>query len=149
VQNKLHFAIHGKTAAELIKQRADSNKKNMGLTHWKNAPDGKILKSDVSIAKNYLTKDELDALGLIVNAYLDLAESRAKREIPMTMEDWSKRLDMFLEFDDREILQDAGKISAKLAKDHAESEFETYRVVQDRLFESDFDKMLKKLGKDE
>jgi hypothetical protein len=149
VQNKLHFAIHGKTAAELIKQRADSNKKNMGLTHWKNAPDGKILKSDVSIAKNYLTKDELDALGRIVNAYLDLAESRAKRKIPMTMEDWSKRLDMFLEFDDREILQDAGKISAKLAKDHAESEFEAYRVVQDRLFESDFDKMLKKLGKDE
>ena len=149
VQNKLHFAIHGKTAAELIKQRADSNKKNMGLTHWKNAPDGKVLKSDVGIAKNYLTKDELDALGRIVNAYLDLAESRAKREIPMTMEDWSKRLDMFLEFDDREILQDAGKISAKLAKDHAESEFETYRVVQDRLFESDFDKMLKKLGKDE
>ena len=148
VQNKLHYAIHGYTAAELIKQRANSKKNNMGLTSWKNAPDGKILKSDVSIAKNYLSKDELDALGRIVNAYLDLAESRAKRHIPMTTEDWSKRLDMFLEFDEREILQGAGKISAKLAKDHAESEFENYRIIQDQLFESDFDKMIKKLDKD-
>ncbi|WP_240631934.1 RhuM family protein [Alcaligenes faecalis] len=118
----------------------------MGLTSWANAPDGKILKTDISIAKNYLKQDELDALGRIVNAYLELAENRARRKIPMTMEDWAKRLDMFLEFDDREILQDSGKISAKLAQSHAESEFEKYRVIQDRLFESDFDKAIKELG---
>ncbi|MBL1261201.1 MAG: virulence RhuM family protein [Thiotrichaceae bacterium] len=142
VQNKLHFGIHGHTAAELIMQRADSEETHMGLTSWGNAPDGKIVKTDVSIAKNYLSKDELESLGRIVNAYLDLAEERAKRNIPMTMEDWSKRLDLFLEFDEREILQDAGKITAKIAKDFAESEFEKYRIVQDRLFKSDFDRLL-------
>ncbi|PJE55212.1 virulence RhuM family protein [Marinomonas sp. BSi20584] len=145
VQNKLHFAIHGQTAAELIKARADSSKPNMGLTHWAKGPEGKVLKTDVGVAKNYLSQDELQSLGLIVNTYLDLAESRARRNIPMTMEDWSKRLDMFLEFDDRDILTNAGSISAKIAKDFAESEFEKYRVVQDRLFESDFDKMIKKV----
>jgi len=145
VQNKLHFAIHGNTAAELIMQRADSAKINMGLTSWENSPSGKIVKTDVSIAKNYLTKEELDSLGRIVNAYLDLAEERAKRKIPMTMEDWAERLDMFLEFDDREILKNSGKVSAKIAKDHAESEFEKYRIIQDRLFESDFDRVLKQL----
>lgn len=146
LQNKLHFAIHGHTAAELIVKRADSSKPNMGLTSWEKAPDGKILKTDVAIAKNYLTKEELESLGRIVNAYLDLAEDRARRRIPMTMEDWAKRLDLFLEFDDREILQDKGKILAELAKAHAESEFEEYRIVQDRLFESDFDKALKQIG---
>jgi hypothetical protein len=143
VQNKLHFAIHGHTAAELIMERSDSSKMNMGLTSWKNGPDGKILRSDVSIAKNYLTKEEIKALGRIVNSYLDLAEDRARRRIPMTMEDWSKRLDMFLEFADREVLKDSGKISDEIARDFAESEFEKYRVVQDRLFENDFDKALK------
>ena len=142
VQNKLHFAIHGYTAAELIVERADSEKTNMGLTSWKKAPNGKIVKTDVSIAKNYLNKEELNELGLIVNAYLDLAESRAKRNIPMTMEDWATRLDMFLEFDEREILNDSGKITAEIAKAHAKSEFEKYRIVQDRLFSSDFDKLL-------
>jgi hypothetical protein len=145
VQNKLHFAIHGNTAAELIMQRADSAKTNMGLTSWEKAPDGKIVKTDLFIAKNYLAKDELESLGRIVNAYLDLAEERAKRKIPMTMEDWVKRLDMFLEFDDREILQDSGKVTAKLAKTHAEGEFEEYRIIQDRLFESDFDRVIKQL----
>lgn len=144
VQNKLHFAIHGKTASELIMTRADSKKENMGLTSWENSPNGKIIKTDVSVAKNYLTQDELDSLGRIVNAYLELAEERAKRQIPMTMEDWAKRLDLFLEFDDRKVLQDAGKITAQIAKQHAESEFEKYRIVQDRLFESDFDKEIKK-----
>jgi hypothetical protein len=142
VQNKLHFAIHGYTAAELIYERVDSAKEKMGLTSWDNSPNGKILKTDVTIAKNYLSKDELDALGRIVNAFLDLAESRAKRNIPMTMEDWAKRLDMFLEFDDRDILKDAGKITKKIADEKALSEFEKYRVVQDRLFMSDFDKLL-------
>ena len=146
VQNKLHYAIHGHTAAELIRKRADSSKSHMGLTSWANAPEGKILKTDVAVAKNYLTKDELDSLGRIVNAYLELAEDRARRKIPMSMEDWSKRLDAFLEFDDREVLQNSGKISAKLAQTHAESEFEKYRIVQDRLFESDFDKAVKKLA---
>lgn len=144
-QNKLHFAVHGNTAAELIMQRADSTKTHMGLTTWEKAPDGKIVKPDVSVAKNYLAKDELESLGRIVNAYLDLAEERAKRKIPMTMEDWAKRLDMFLEFDDREILQDSGKATAKIARAHAESEFEKYRIVQDRLFESDFDRVVKEL----
>lgn len=145
VQNKLHYAIHGHTAAELILKRADSGKEHMGLTSWENAPEGKILKTDVAVAKNYLTKDELESLGRIVNAYLDLAEGRARRSIPMTMEDWAKRLDLFLEFDEREILQNAGKVSAKIAQEHAFSEFEKFRIVQDRLFESDFDKMLKAL----
>jgi len=144
VQNKLHYGIHGYTAAELIYERADSSKDKMGLTSWKNSPDGKILKTDVTIAKNYLTKDELESMGRIVNAYLDLAEERAKRKIPMTMQDWAKRLDLFLEYDDRAVLKDAGKISAEIAKDKAESEFETYRIVQDRLFQSDFDKLIMK-----
>ena len=148
VQNKLHYAVHGQTAAELIKQRADSGKKHMGLTNWENSPDGKILKSDVSVAKNYLKREELESLGRIVSAYLDLAEDRAKRKIPMTMEDWAKRLDAFLEFDEREILESAGEISAEIAKDHAESEFEKYRVIQDRLFESDFDKEVQKLERE-
>ena len=142
VQNKLHFAIHGHTAAELIYNRADSDKEYMGLTSWGNAPSGKLLKSDVTIAKNYLSKEGLDSLGRIVNAFLDLAESRAMRKIPMSMEDWAKRLDAFLEFDDREILHDAGKITKKIADEKALSEFEKYRVVQDRLFRSDFDKLL-------
>lgn len=145
VQNKLHYAVHGSTAAELIINRADSTKEHMGLTTWEKAPDGKIIKSDVSTAKNYLTKDELQSLGRIVNAYLDLAEERARRKIPMTMEDWAKRLDMFLEFDDRAVLQDSGKITAQIAREHAESEFEKYRIIQDRLFESDFDRMLKRI----
>ncbi|RLA05089.1 MAG: cell filamentation protein Fic [Gammaproteobacteria bacterium] len=143
VQNKLHFAIHGNTAAELIVNRADSSKKNMGLTSWEKAPEGKILRSDVSVAKNYLQKEELESLGRIVNAYLDLAEDRAKRKIPMTMEDWAERLDKFLEFDERTVLLDSGKIKARIAKDRAENEFEKYRIVQDRLFESDFDKLVK------
>lgn len=145
VQNKLHYAIHGHTAAELIKKRADSTKPHMGLTSWEAAPSGKIVKPDVSVAKNYLTGEELESLGRIVNAYLDLAEDRAKRRIPMTMEDWAKRLDQFLEFNDRGILPNAGSISAELAKNHAESEFEKYRVIQDRLFESDFDKAVKQI----
>jgi len=145
VQNKLHYAIHQHTAAELIVKRADSNKDYMGLTSWKNSPEGKILKSDVSITKNYLTKEELESLGRIVNAYLELAENRAKRQIPMTMEDWAKRLDLFLQFDDREILQNAGKISAEIAKQYAESEFEKYRIVQDKLFQSDFDKLIENI----
>jgi hypothetical protein len=145
VQNKLHFAIHGNTAAELIINRADSNKDYMGLTSWENAPQGKILPKDVVVAKNYLSEDELESLGRVVGAYLDLAEERAKRNIPMTMEDWAKRLDMFLEFDDREILQDSGKITAKIAKDHALSEYEKYRIIQDRLYKSDFDRLLEEL----
>ncbi len=143
VQNKLHFGIHGNTAAELIHTRADSTKDKMGLTSWKNSPDGKIIKTDVSIAKNYLDKEELTSLGRIVNAFLDLAEERALRNIPMTMQDWSARIDLFLEFTEREILQDGGKISTKIAKEKAETEFEKYRIIQDRLFESDFDKILK------
>ena len=117
----------------------------MGLTNWENAPDGKILKTDVSVEKNYLSQEELSSLGRIVNAYLDLAEERARRKIPMTMEDWAKRLDLFLEFDDREILEDSGKVSSEIAKTHAESEFEKHRIVQDRLFESDFDRIVKQL----
>lgn len=147
VQNKLHFAIHGHTAAELIVQRADSAQAHMGLNTWENAPAGKIVKTDVVVAKNYLTQGELAALGRIVNAYLDLAEERAQRKIPMTMEDWAKRLDAFLEFTERDILQDAGKVTAEMAKAHAESEFEKYRVVQDRLFVSDFDAAVKELAK--
>ncbi len=145
VQNKLHYAIHNHTAAELIVKRADSKKESMGLTSWKNSPKGKILKSDVSIAKNYLNQEELESLGRIVNAYLDLAEERAKRKIPMSMEDWAKRLDLFLQFDDRKILQNAGEISAAIAKSHAESEFEKYRIIQDQLYQSDFDNLINKL----
>lgn len=142
VQNKIHFAIHGKTAAEVLVNRADHTKPNMGLTSWNKSPDGKILKSDVVVAKNYLSKEEVQSLGLIVNAYLDLAEDMAIRKIPMSMEDWATRLDKFIALTDREVLKDAGKISAKFAKDHAESEFEKYRITQDQLFKSDFDKLI-------
>ena len=145
VQNKMHYAVHGHTAAELIYERADAAKPNMGLTTWEAAPNGKIVKSDVSVAKNYLTEKEMRSLERIVSAYLDLAEDRAERHIPMTMEDWSKRLDLFLMADDREILKDAGKITAEIAKAKAETEFEKYRVIQDRLFVSDFDRYLQEL----
>jgi hypothetical protein len=142
VQNKLHYAIHGHTASEIIIERASSKQPSMGLTNWENSPNGKILKTDVSIAKNYLSAEELDSLGRIVNAYLELAEGRAKRKISMTMEDWAIQLDKLLELDARDILKDAGKISAKIAKDHAESEFEKYRIIQDKFFESDFDRVI-------
>ena len=142
VQNKMHYAVHRHTAAELIYERADAEKLHMGLHTWKDAPNGKIKKSDVSVAKNYLTEDEMKSMELIVSAYLDLAENRARRHIPMTMEDWAKRLDIYLQADDLEVLKDAGKISAQLAKMHAETEFEKYRVVQDRLYQSDFDRYL-------
>lgn len=143
VQNKLHFAIHGKTAAELIVDRANSEKENMGLTTWKNAPNGKIVKGDVSVAKNYLTLEEVDSLNRVVTMYLDYAENQAKRKIPMTMEDWANKLNAFLQFNEYEILNNSGKVTAEIAKAFAESEFEKYRVIQDRLFESDFDRMLK------
>lgn len=142
VQNKMHYAVHRHTAAELIYERADAEKPHMGLHTWKDAPNGKIKKSDVSVAKNYLTEDEMKSMELIVSAYLDLAENRARRHIPMTMEDWVKRLDIYLQADDLEVLKDAGKISAQLARMHAETEFEKYRVVQDRLYQSDFDRYL-------
>ncbi len=142
VQNKMHYAVHGHTAAELIYERADAEKEHMGLTTWKAAPDGKIIKSDVSVAKNYLSEAEMKSLERIVSAYLDLAEDRAERHIPMTMEDWSRRLDLFLMADDREILKDSGKITAEIAKQKAESEFEKYRVIQDKLFMSDYDRYL-------
>ena len=142
VQNKLHYAVHGYTAAELIMERADAEVEHMGLTTWENAPHGKIVKTDVVVAKNYLKKNELDELSRIVSAYLDLAENRAKRRIPMTMEDWARHLDRILQADDRELLQDAGRISAEIAKEHAENEFEKYRVTQDRLFKSDFDRQM-------
>lgn len=146
VQNKMHYAVHRHTAAELIYERADAEKPHMGLHTWKDAPNGKIKKSDVSVAKNYLTEDEMKSMELIVSAYLDLAENRARRHIPMTMEDWAKRLDIYLQADDLEVLKDAGKISAQLAKMHAETEFEKYRVVQDRLYQSDFDRYLEECG---
>ena len=145
VQNKMHFAVHGHTAAELIYERADSEKPHMGLTTWADAPEGKIIKSDVTVAKNYLSEKEMRSLERIVSAYLDLAEDMAERSIPMTMEDWSKRLDLFLNATDREILLDNGKITAAIAKAKAESEFEKYRIVQDRLFMSDFDRFLLEL----
>ena len=143
VQNKLHWAIHKHTAAELIVERADAEKLHMGLTSWRKAPDGKIEKSDVSIAKNYLSKEELEKLERFVTMYLDYAEFQAKKRIPMTMEDWATRLNKFLDFNEMEILQDKGRVSAEIAKSFAESEFEKYRVIQDRLFESDFDLFLK------
>ncbi|MBN1165982.1 MAG: virulence RhuM family protein [Methanospirillaceae archaeon] len=143
VQNKLHYAIHGHTAAELIVARADSKRDNMGLSTWENAPDGKIVRTDVSVAKNYLSSEELGSLGRIVNAWLDLAEERARRRIPMTMEDWASRLDQFLSFDDREILIRAGDISTDQAKKYAEDEFEKFRLIQDKVYESDFDRLLK------
>jgi hypothetical protein len=142
VQNKMHYAIHKHTAAELIYERADSEKPHMGLTTWHDAPDGKIKKSDVVIAKNYLTQEELRSMQLIVSAYLDLAESRTRRHIPMTMEDWAKRIDIYLQADELEVLKDAGKITAEIAQAKAETEFEKYRVIQDRLFMSDYDKYL-------
>lgn len=145
VQNKLHWAIHGQTAAEVIYNRADAGKENMGLTTWKDSPRGKIHKFDVVVAKNYLTQGEITQLQRIVSAYLDVAEDMAQRHIPMTMQDWESRLNRFIEATDREILQDAGKVSAEIAKAHAETEFEKYRIVQDRLFESDFDRMVKKI----
>jgi len=149
IQNKLHYAIHGNTAAEVIVDRADHQKENMGLTHWEGAPAGKIHRYDVAIAKNYLEGDELEQMQRIVSSYLDMAELQAQRRIPMTMADWEKRLNGFLKLWDREILQDAGKVTAAIAKTHAESEFEKYRVIQDRLFESDFDRMIQQIESDD
>jgi hypothetical protein len=145
VQNKMHYAVHGQTAAEVIVDRANHERENMGLTSWEGAPKGKIYRYDVSIAKNYLTDFELGQMQRIVSAYLDMAEMQAMRKIPMTMEDWENRLSGFLQLWDREILQDAGKVTAELAKTHAESEFEKYRIIQDRLFVSDFDAELMNL----
>lgn len=140
VQNKMHYAVHGHTAPELIVDRASAEREHMGLNTWEKAPDGKIIKTDVSIAKNYLRENELEAMGRIVNAFLDVAEDMAKRHIPMTMEDWAKRIDKFLDVTDRPILLDGGHVSTEDAKAYAESEFEKYRIIQDRLFQSDFDR---------
>ena len=143
VQNKMHYAVHGNTAAEVIVARANHKKEHMGLTSWKNAPDGKIVKTDVSIAKNYLNKDEISELNEIVTMYLDYATRQARRHIPMTMEDWKSKLDAFLRFNDAEILENKGKVTASIAKEFAESEFEKYRVIQDALYQSDFDRLVK------
>ena len=140
VQNKMHYAVHGHTAAELIVDRANAEREHMGLTTWEKGPQGKIVKTDVSIAKNYLRENELEAVGRIVNAFLDIAENMAKRHIPMTMEDWAKRIDKFIDVADLPILQDNGNVSAEFAKEFAETEFEKYRVIQDQLFQSDFDR---------
>lgn len=148
VQNKLHWAIHGQTAAEVIYHRADAEKSHMGLQSWKDAPHGKIQKFDVVVAKNYLDENEMAQLSRLVSAYLDIAEDMAMRHIPMTMQDWEVRLNRFIEAANREVLQDAGKVTAEIAKAHAESEFEKYRIVQDRLFESDFDRLLKQADKE-
>jgi len=148
IQNKMHYAVHGRTAAELIMDRADADKEHMGLTSWENAPDGKIVKTDVSIAKNYLKQMELEDMGRIVTAVLEFAESRAKRHIPMTMEDWAMRIDAYLSSDERPLLDNAGSVSHEEAVLHAETEFEKYRIVQDRLFQSDFDKYLDELPLD-
>ena len=148
VQNKMHYAVHGNTAAELIVARADHTKEHMGLTTWRNAPDGKIVKADVSIAKNYLAVNEMAELNEIVTMYLDYATRQARRHIPMTMIDWSSKLDAFLQFNDAEILQDKGKVTATIAKSFAESEFEQYRVVQDGLYQSDFDRLIANLEKE-
>jgi len=145
VQNKLHWAIHGQTAAEVVYIRVDAEQPNMGLKSWKDAPQGKIQKFDVVVAKNYLTEKELAQLSRLVNAYLDIAEDMAQRNIPMTMQDWETRLNRFIAATDREVLQDAGKVTAEIAKAHAETEFEKYRIVQDRLYQSDFDKAIKAL----
>ncbi len=145
VQNKLHFAVHGNTAAELIMTRANKEKEHMGLTTWKKVPNGKIIKSDVGIAKNYLNKKEIESLNRIVTMYLDYAEDQAKRGVPVTMSDWSKKLNAFLKFNDRDILNNSGKVTNEIAKHFAEKEFEKYRLVQDKLFESDFDKETKRL----
>ncbi len=142
MQNKLHYAVTSNTVAEIIYNRVNSNKENMGLTSWRNSPNGKILETDVVIAKNYLSKEELQQLELIVSAFLDLAEARAKRNIPMTMEDWATRIDKFLLSDDRDILKDAGKISHEIACDKALTEFEKYRIKQDKLYKSDFDLLM-------
>ena len=142
VQNKMHYAVHGSTAAEVIMARADHTKEHMGLTSWKNAPDGKIVKADVSIAKNYLSMGEMQELNEIVTMYLDYATRQARRHIPMTMADWASKLDAFLQFNDAEILRDKGKVTAAIAKAFAESEFEQYRVIQDRLYQSDFDRLV-------
>ena len=147
VQNKMHFAVHQHTAAELIYRRADHTKENMGLVSWEKSPKGKIVKTDVSIAKNYLTESELGSLGRIVNGYLDFAEEYAKQHIPLTMNDWAKHLDLILQANGRDLLQNTGIITAALAKQHAENEFENYRPIQDRLFESDFDKVIKMIEK--
>ena len=146
VQNKMHYAIHGHTAAELIVERADSTKEHMGLTTWQDAPNGKIKKSDVTVAKNYLSEKELGQLNRMVSAYLDFAENMANRHIPLTMEDWEKRLNSFIEMFEYGLLEDAGKVTAEIAKLHAETEFEKYRIVQDRLFESDFDRFIAQTG---
>lgn len=143
VQNKLHWAIHGQTAAEVIVNRADHLKENMGLTSWKDAPKGKIQMFDVSVAKNYLSDNEMQQLQRLVSAYLDIAEDMAMRQIPMTMEDWESRLNRFIAATDRDVLQNAGKVTAEIAKAHAETEFEKYRIIQDQLFESDFDRIVK------
>lgn len=142
VQNKMHYAVTHQTAAEIIYNRVDSTKQHMNLTTWKNSPDGKIMESDVVVAKNYLTKDEIEDLEGIVSAFLELAERRARRHIPMTMEDWANRIDKYLLADDRDVLKDAGKISHEIAEEKALTEFEKYRVIQDRLYESDFDKLI-------
>lgn len=149
VQNKLHFAIHGSTAAEIIYKRADSTKEHMGLTTWKNTPRGKIVKSDVSVAKNYLAEKELKSIDRFVTMYLDYAESQAERNIPMTMEDWTKKLNAFLQFNEKDILENAGTVTAAIAKEFAESEFEKYRIIQDRLFQSDFDRLTGSIEYDE
>ena len=150
VQNKMHYAVHGNTAAEVIMVRADHTKEHMGLTSWRNAPDGKIVKADVSVAKNYLSVDEMQELNEIVTMYLDYATRQARRHIPMTMADWASKLDAFLQFNDAEILRDKGKVTAAIAKAFAESEFEQYRVLQDRLYQSDFDRLMARAeGKDE
>jgi len=145
VQNKMHFAVHGNTAAEVIVQRANHQKEHMGLTSWRNAPHGKIVKTDVSIAKNYLSAPEMQELNEIVTMYLDYAARQARRHIPMTMEDWASKLDAFLQFNDAEILKDKGKVTAAVAKAFAESEFEKYRVIQDGLYQSDFDKLVEEI----
>lgn len=149
VQNKLHWAIHGHTAAELVYHRADADKDHMGLTSWKDAPLGKIQKFDVVVAKNYLTEHEMAQLQRLVSAYLDVAESMALRQMPMTMQDWETRLNRFIEATDRGVLQDAGKVTAEIAKAHAETEFDRYRIAQDRLFESDFDRVIKQIEADD
>lgn len=148
VQNKMHYAVHGNTAAEVIMARADHTKQHMGLTSWRNAPDGKIVKADVSVAKNYLSSGEIKELNEIVTMYLDYATRQARRHIPMTMADWASKLDAFLQFNDAEILQDRGKVTAAIARAFAESEFEQYRIIQDRLYQSDFDRLIASREKD-
>lgn len=149
VQNKMHYAVHGNTAAEIIVNRANHKKEHMGLTNWKNSPNGKVIVSDVVVAKNYLTKEELKSLERIVTMYLDYAEDQAERHIPMTMEDWKRKLDVFLQFNERDVLDNHGKVSHKVAESFALSEFEKYRVVQDKLFQSDFDKFMIEIKNDD